>query len=156
MKKVHLTQKGYEKLTEECEYLKKVKRKEITKALEHARSLGDLKENAEYHTAKEAAARNEAKIAELEEKLSRVEIIDEVKIDAHKVYIGAKVVLLDLETGEEIEYNLVSAEEASPAEGLISVVSPVGKALLGHAVGDTVTIPVPAGELKYKITKISR
>ena len=156
MKKIHLTQKGYEKLVEELDHLKRVKRKEISQALAHARALGDLKENAEFHAAKEAATRNEARIGELEEKLTRVEVIDDVKIDASKVYIGAKVMLLDLESDEKIEYTLVSAEEANPVEDFISVDSPVGKSLLGHSVGDKITITVPAGDLNYKITQISR
>ncbi len=156
MKKIHLTKEGYEKLAKELEYLKTVKRKEFSQALAHARSLGDLKENAEFHAAKEATRANETRIGDLEEKLTRIELIDETKIDSSKVYIGAKVTLLDLESEEKIEYTLVSADEANPTEDLISVVSPVGKALLGHAVGDKITITVPAGKLRYKITKISR
>ena len=156
MERVHLTREGYEKLTEEFEQLKRIKRREISKAIEHARSLGDLKENAEYHAAKDAMANNEKRIRELEDKLSRAEIIDDAEIDDTKAYIGAKVTLVDLETGEEVEYKLVSSDESNPPEGLISTTSPVGQALLGHEVGDEVTISVPAGDLKYKITKISR
>ncbi len=153
---IHLTRAGYEKLIEELEHIKKVKRKEITEALAHARSLGDLKENAEYHAAKEAMSYNEARIRELEDKLSRVEIIDDTKMDPSKAYIGAKVTLIDLETDDEIEYTLVSQDEANATEGLISTTSPVGQALLGHKVGDEISITVPAGDLSYKITKISR
>ncbi len=108
MKRVYLTRKGYERLVEELEYLKKTKRKEISKAIEHARSLGDLKENAEYHSAKEAMANNEKRVAELEDKLSRVEIIDETAVDSDKAYIGSKVKLVDLETDEEVEYTLLA------------------------------------------------
>tara|TARA_B100000315_G_C14552411_1_gene576508 strand:- start:764 stop:1234 length:471 start_codon:yes stop_codon:yes gene_type:complete len=156
MDMIHLTRAGYEKLIEELEHIKKVKRKEITEALAHARSLGDLKENAEYHAAKEAMSYNEARIRELEDKLSRVEIIDDTKMDPSKAYIGAKVTLIDLETDDEIEYTLVSQDEANATEGLISTTSPVGQALLGHKVGDEISITVPAGDLSYKITKISR
>ncbi len=156
MERVYLTRGGYEKLIEELENSKKVKRKEISAALEHARSLGDLKENAEYHAAKDAMATNEAKIRELDDKLSRVEIIDDSKIDTDKAYIGAKVIIFDLDTEDEIEYKLVGQEEANAVEGLISVISPVGKALLGHKVGDIVGVDVPAGTLEYKIIKISR
>ena len=156
MEKVHLTRKGYEKLIHELEHLKNVKRKEITASIEHARSLGDLKENAEYHAAKDAIARNEAKIRTLEDKLSRVDIIDDMDIDRDKAYIGAKVTLLDLDTEEEIEYSLVGSDEANAIEGLISTTSPVGESLLGHRVDDLVEIEVPAGTLKYKIIKISR
>jgi len=156
MERVHLTREGYERLAEELEHLKNVKRKEITQAIEQARSLGDLKENAEYHTAKEAMASNEAKINELEDKLSRVEIIDETKMATDKAYIGAKLKLLDLETNEEFQYMLVDSDEADPLEGLISISSPVGKALLGRKENDVVQIEVPAGALNYKIIKISR
>ena len=156
MKRVHLTREGYEKMVEELEYLKQVKRREISKAIEHARSLGDLKENAEYHSAKEAMALNEKKVHELEDKLSRVDIIDEKKIDASKAYIGAKLTLLDLDTDEKIEYTLVGQDEANALEGLISITSPVGKALLGHKVDDVIEIEVPAGTLSYRIVKISR
>jgi transcription elongation factor GreA len=156
MKRVHLTREGYEKLAQELEHLKKVKRREISKSIEHARSLGDLRENAEYHAAKEAMAKNEARINDLEDKLSRAEIIDDTEIDSSKAYIGATVTLVDLESGDEVAYTLVSSDEANPAEGLISTTSPVGKALLGHGLGDEVTISVPAGDLKYKITKITR
>ena len=156
MERVYLTRAGYEKLIEELEYLKKVKRKEISAAIEHARSLGDLKENAEYHSAKDALAANEARVLELDDKLSRVEIIEDNKIDIDKAYIGAKLKLLDLDTDNEIEYTLVGQEEANAIKGLISVVSPVGKALLGHQEGDIVKVDVPAGTLEYKIIKISR
>jgi len=156
MERVYLTRAGYEKLIEELEHLKTVKRKEISAAIEHARSLGDLKENAEYHSAKDAMARSEARVSELEDKLSRVEIIEDNNIDADTAYIGAKLKLLDLDSDDEIEYTLVGQEEANAIEGLISVTSPVGKALLGHKEGDIVKIDVPAGVLEYKVIKISR
>lgn len=156
MDRVYLTRAGYEKMVEDLELLKTVKRKEISAAIEHARSLGDLKENAEYHSAKDAMAKNESRVLELEDKLSRVEIIEDNQIDAGKAYIGAKLKLLDLDTDDEIEYTLVGQEEANPIEGLISIKSPVGKTLLGHQEGDIVKISVPAGDLEYKIIKISR
>jgi len=156
MERVHLTREGYEKLIHDLEYLKKIKRKEISKAIEHARSLGDLRENAEYHAAKEAMANNEKKINELEEKLSRAEIIDRSKLSTDKAYLGTKLKILDLDTKEEIEYLLVGQDEADPLSGLISITSPVGKALLGHKEGDELSVDVPAGILRYKIIKISR
>jgi transcription elongation factor GreA len=156
MERVHLTREGYEKLIHDLEYLKKIKRKEISKAIEHARSLGDLRENAEYHAAKEAMANNEKKIHELEEKLSRAEIIDRSKLSTDKAYLGTKLKILDLDTKEEIEYLLVGQDEADPLSGLISITSPVGKALLGHKEGDELSVDVPAGILRYKIIKISR
>jgi len=156
MERVYLTRDGYEKLVEELEYLKRVKRKEISATIEHARSLGDLKENAEYHSAKSALAANETRVLELEDKLSRVEIVEYSEIDADKAYIGAKLKLLDLDTDDEVEYTLVGQEEANAIEGLISVTSPVGKALLGHKEGEVIKIDVPAGTLEYKIIKVSR
>lgn len=156
MERVYLTREGYEKLIEELEFLKKVKRKEITSAIAHARSLGDLKENAEYHAAKEAMANNEKKVRELEDKLSRVEIIEEGSIDPNKAFIGSQVTLLDLDTDAEVNYKLVGQDEADPLNDFISVTSPVGKAILGHAIGDLIEIDVPAGILKYKLIKISR
>ena len=156
MERVYLTREGYDRLVTELENLKNVKRKEITAALEHARSLGDLKENAEYHAAKDAIANNEKRVRELEDKLSRAEIIEDNQIQSDKAYIGAKLKLIDLDTQEELEYTLVGTDEADALRGLISVTSPVGKALLGHGQGETVTVQVPAGDLNYKIIKISR
>jgi transcription elongation factor GreA len=156
MRRVYLTREGYEKLRKELEYLKNVKRREISKTLEYARSLGDLKENAEYQAAKEAQALNEKKIQELEQKLASAEIIDDMDIARDEVRIGAKVKLMDLDTQEEEEYTLVSPEEADPSQGLISVYSPIGKALLGHKKGDVLEIKVPAGTLRYKILDITR
>lgn len=156
MGRIYLSREGYEKLRKELEYLKQVKRKEISKALEYARSLGDLKENAEYQAAKEAQALNEKKIQELEEKLASAELIESLDISDREIRIGTKVKLLDLESGEEIEYQLVSPEESNPSEGLISVHSPIGRSLLGHHKDEIVEVKVPAGILKYKIISIWR
>ncbi|MDD5069508.1 MAG: transcription elongation factor GreA [Candidatus Omnitrophica bacterium] len=156
MERVYLTQEGYEKLTEELEFLKNVKRREFSSAIEQARALGDLKENAEYHAAKEALAHNEARVHELEDKLSRVEIIDSAGVDADKAFLGAKLLIVDLDTNDEERYLLVGPDEADPLEGMISVTSPVGKALLGHSVGEEIEIDVPAGKLRYKIKEITR
>jgi transcription elongation factor GreA len=154
MERVHLTQEGYERLSNQLDHLKQKKRKEISETIEHARSLGDLKENAEYHAAKEAMAENERKIRELEDKLSRAEIIDTKNIDTGKAYLGAKVKLKDLGSGEEVFYKLVGQDEADPIEDLISISSPVGKSLLGRKKGDTVEVEAPVGVLKYEIVEI--
>ena len=153
---VTLTREGYEKMRKELDYLKKTKRREISKQLEHARSLGDLRENAEYDSAKQAQALLEKRIAELEDSLSRAKILDDEKIDKNKVYLGASITLKDLDSGEEVIYILVNKEEADIAQNKISLASPVGKSILGHALNDIIEIEVPAGTLKYKITKISR
>jgi transcription elongation factor GreA len=154
MERTYLTREGYEKLMHELEYLKLVKRKELSAAVEHARLLGDLKENAEYDAAKEALAFNEKRIHELENKLSTAEIIEN-KESASAVCLGVKVKIVDMDSNEEVEYNMVGPDEADPVNGFISISSPVGKALLGHKENDTVEINIPAGILKYKIVKIS-
>jgi transcription elongation factor GreA len=156
MERIYLTRQGYERLSHELQHLKKVRRKEIAKALEHARQLGDLRENADYSAAKEAFSFNEARIQELEERLSRAEIIESLDTCQETVRIGCKVKILDLTSNEEIEYSLVGPDEASPADGFISIISPVGKAILGHKENDIVEVSIPAGALKYKILKIFR
>jgi transcription elongation factor GreA len=153
---IYLTREGYEKLKGELEHLEKVKRREISKAIAHARSLGDLSENAEYDSAKNEQARCEAKIAQLNAKLSRARLIDIDSIPNDQVFIGAKVLLLDMDTEEQFEYMLVSKEEADYDAGKISLESPVGKSILQRKVDDIVEIKVPAGVLKYKILKIGR
>jgi transcription elongation factor GreA len=153
---MHMTREGYEKLREKLNYLVKVRRKEIAKQLEHARGFGDLSENAEYETAKQEQALNEAKVSELVGYLSSASIIDDLDIARDKAYIGAKVKLFDLKEDEELEYMLVSEAEADFLENKISVTSPVGKALLGKMENDEVEIQVPAGVLRYKILQISR
>lgn len=153
---VYLTRDGYEKLRRELENLQNIKRKELSKAIGEARAHGDLSENAEYTYAKEAQGLNEKRIAELEDKLSRAKLIDESAMSSDEILIGARVILKDLDSGEELKYVLVSEEEADYASGKISVASPVGEALISHKVNDTVKIKVPAGTLRYKIIKISR
>ena len=152
----HLTPEGYEKLRKELEYLKTVKRKELSKAIGEARAHGDISENAEYDAAKEAQGLNEKKVSELQHVLGTAQILDNENISADEVLIGATVKLKDIKSGEELEYMLVSEEEADYALSKISVSSPVGSGLLNHKEKDVVEIKVPAGTLKYKILKISR
>ena len=153
---VYLTRPGYEKLKAEVEYLEKVKRREITKAIEHARSLGDLGENAEYDSAKNEQAHCEHKISELKDKLARVRIIDQESIPTDQVFIGAKVLIQDMDTEEQLEYTLVSKEEADYNAGKISIDSPVGRGLMQRKENEIAEIKIPAGVLRYKILKISR
>ncbi len=153
---IYLTREGYEKLREQLEYLKTVRRREISKEIGKAIAHGDISENAEYDAAKEAQGFNEKRVAELEDKLSRGRIIDDENIPSDKVYIGAKVLLKDLNSGEELEYALVSELEADYGHGKISTTSPVGKGLLGHKENETVEINIPTGISRYKILKISR
>ncbi len=153
---VYLTKEGYQRLMEELEFLKTVKRRELSKAVGEARAHGDISENAEYDAAKEAQALNERRIAELEEKLSRGRILDDENIPKDEVLIGATVKLKDLSTEEELEYTLVSELEADYAQGKISISSPVGQGLLGRKENEIAEIKTPAGTLRYKILKISR
>jgi len=156
MGEVYLTKKGYEKLSLELERLKTVRRRELSKAIGTAREHGDLSENAEYDAAKDAQAHNEKRISELEEKLSRVRIIEDQDIPHGEVLIGATVKLKDLDNQEELEYTLVSEEESDYEQNKISITSPLGMGLLSHKEGEEVAIKVPAGILRYKIIKISR
>lgn len=153
---LYLSRDGHRKMKEQLDYLVKVKRKECTAAIEHARGFGDLRENAEYNAAKEAQALNEIKIRELSEKLSNVRIIDDMDIATDKAYIGATVRLVDLKNQDELEYTLVSESEADFLENKISIGSPIGKGLLGKAEGEEVAIQVPAGVLNYRVVKIYR
>ena len=141
---------------EELDFLKHSRRRQLSKAVGEARSHGDISENAEYDAAKEAQALNEKKIAELQEKLSGARIIEHEDIPADEVFIGARVKLKDLDSGEELEYTLVSAMEADFSAGRISVTSPVGQGLLRHKVNDEVQIKIPAGVLRYRIVGIAR
>ncbi len=152
----YLTPDGYEKLRKELEQLKTVKRKALSKAIGEARAHGDISENAEYEAAKEAQGLNEKKISELEATLSGAQILDNENISKDEVLIGATVKLKDVKSGEELEYMLVSEDEADYSQNKISVTSLVGSGLLNHKKGDTVEIRVPAGVLKYKVLNISR
>ncbi|MCX7661211.1 MAG: transcription elongation factor GreA [Candidatus Omnitrophica bacterium] len=156
MGEIYLTKEGYKKLLEELNYLKTVKRREISKAIEEARAHGDISENAEYESAKEAQALNEKRIAELEAKLSQAQIIEDENLPKDQVVIGSTVKLKNLDTEEEIEYTLVSELEADFEQRKISVNSPVGRKLLGHKEGEIVEVQVPVGILRYKILKISK
>lgn len=153
---LYLTMAGHEKLIKELEYLKGVRRRELSEAIAQARAHGDISENAEYDAAKDAQGMNEKRVAELEMKLSNARIIDYEDIPKDQALLGARVKIRDLKTQEEFEYTLVSELESDFDQGMISVSSPVGQALLGHKENETIEINVPAGILKYKILKISR
>jgi len=156
MSEHYLTKAGYEKLTEELEYLKTVKRRQLSRAIGEARAHGDISENAEYDAAREAQGMNEKMILELEDKLAGAQIIDESNMAKDEVLIGATVGLKDLDSGEELVYTLVSELESDYSQNKISISSPVGAALLNHKVNQIVEIAIPAGTLRYKIVNISR
>ncbi len=154
--KAYLSPEGYEKLRKKLKFLKTVRRRELSKAIGEAREHGDISENAEYDAAKEAQGLNEKRVAELEEKLSNAQILDDTNMPKDEALIGATVKLKDLNSKEVFQYTLVSELEADFSQGKISVTSPVGKGLLGHKINEIVKIEVPAGILEYKILKISR
>jgi transcription elongation factor GreA len=155
-KPITLTKEGYNELMEKLTYLKGPKRMEIADALDKARSLGDLSENAEYDAAKNEQAHMERQINELEDVLTRARIMDDTHMAKDEALVGAFVMLRDLADGEEFEYMLVSGEEADFEKNKISVESPVGRALLGHKVGDQVDITAPAAVMRYEIIGIRR
>ena len=151
-----LTQEGYDKLEEEVEFLKTVRRKEVAERIKIAISFGDLSENAEYDEAKNEQAQVEERIMKLENMIRKAVIIDESQIDVNVVTIGSIVKVNDVEFDEEVEYTIVGSAEADPYDGKISNESPVGKALLGRTVGDEVDVQVPDGTAKFKILEIRR
>ena len=151
----YLSRKGYEKLHKDLEDLKK-KRPIIAKQIQEAREKGDLKENAEYHAAKEDSAHNERRIQEIEGKLSGARILeDQGDLPTDKAYIGATVAVKD-DSGEPMTFTLVDPAESDPTNGLISITSPIGQALLGQPVGAKVKVPVGKDGYHLRITKISR
>lgn len=156
MSKVYLTREGFEKLAEELNNLQTKKRREVADQLEFARSLGDLRENSEYETAKEAKRQLEARIASLEMKLSQAVIVDPNDLPEGKAYLGSKLEIKNIESGDIFTYTLVAQDEADFSTGKISVTSPLGKGLLGKEENEIAQIQVPAGLLKLQILKISR
>ena len=155
-KAIKVTDDGLKKLQDELEYLKTEGRKDIAEKIKVARGYGDLSENSEYDDAKNEQAKIEARIVELEAMLKNVEIIKDIKGAAKTVVVGVKVKVYDEEFDEEEEYHVVGSTEADPVSNKISDESPVGRALLGHKVGDVVTVEAPAGDIKLKIIKISK
>lgn len=156
MSEVYLSRDGYAKLKDELKVLKEKERPEVRQSLQRAREFGDLSENAEYAAAKERLMFLEQRINKLEDTLSRATLIENEAIPEDKVYIGATVELEDLKKKRELTYMLVAPEESDFEAGKISTTSPIGKGLLGHSEGEEVEIQVPAGQLHYRIVKISR
>jgi transcription elongation factor GreA len=152
----YLTKEGLQKLKDEIHHLKTVERPRISQQIAEARDKGDLSENAEYDAAKEAQGMLEAKIAKLDTVLANARLIDEDHIDTSKVFILSKVKIRNLKTQTEMSYTLVAENEANLAEKKISVDSPIGKGLLGKAVGDVAEVQVPAGLIPFEILSISR
>lgn len=153
---VYLSKEGRLKLEAELKRLKYEERPRVVAEIKRTRELGDLSENAEYHAAKEAQKHLERKIAEIEDKMSRIISVDMDAIPTDKVYLFAKVRIKDHRDGEEVVYTIAPPEETDIDNDVISVKSPIGAGLLGKAVGDIVEIKVPAGTLKYEILEIFR
>ena len=154
MEKVPMTQGGYDRLQEELKTLRTVERPAIIQAIAAAREHGDLSENAEYHAARERQSFVEGRISELEDKISRAQIIDVSRLDGDMVKFGATVTVVDEETDEESTYQIVGELEADIASGLLSVTSPMARAIIGKSVGDSVEVSTPRGVKDYEIAKV--
>ena len=155
MEKIPMTKKGHEAVQEELKNLKQVERPAIIAAIEEARAHGDLSENAEYHAAKEKQSFIEGRILELEDAVSRAQVIDVTALSGDKVVFGATVDLFDEDTEKEITYQIVGTYEAELEKGRISVLSPLARALIGKSVGDTADVASPNGGKSYEILKVS-
>ncbi|AKD37587.1 transcription elongation factor GreA [Pasteurella multocida subsp. multocida OH4807] len=155
MKHIPMTVRGAEQLRQELDFLKNTRRPEIIKAIAEAREHGDLKENAEYHAAREQQGFCEGRIQEIEAKLSNSQIIDVTKIPNNgKVIFGATVILFNVDTEEEVRYQIVGDDEANIKEGLISVNSPIARGLVGKEVDDVVAIQTPGGKVEFEIIEV--
>ncbi len=153
--KIPLTRQGAEKLREELQRLKTVERPRVIQAIAEARAHGDLKENAEYHAAREQQSFIEGRIKELESKLSHAQIIDVTQIEnTGKVIFGATVVLADEDSGEEVTYRIVGEDEADIKAGLISVASPIARALIGKEEGEVAVVQAPGGQRTFEIVEV--
>ena len=152
--KIPMTKKGFEALRAELDRLYKQDRPQVIQAIGEAREHGDLRENAEYSAAKERQGFIEARIGEIKYKLREAQIIEPPEGSSETVIFGSTVRIADLQSGEEKQYTLVGQEEADIKKGLISVHSPIGRALIGHKVGETVEVQRPAGQIEYEIQQI--
>lgn len=153
---VMLTEEGFEKLENELEYLETEKRREVAKRIKVAREFGDISENSEYDDAKNEQAFVEGRIQEIKNMLSDAHVVKDEEVTDEKVNLGTTVMLNDLDNDEKISYTLVGSAEADPLNYKISNESPIGKAILGHAIGDQVKVETPAGEVNYEIISIKK
>jgi transcription elongation factor GreA len=154
MEKVPMTAGGYQDLVDEVKTLKSVERPRIIRAIEEARAHGDLSENAEYHAAKEAQGWNETRISDLEDKISRADVIDVSKLSGDTVKFGAKVTLIDEDTEAKVAYQIVGDAEADVKKGRISISSPMARAIIGKRKGDSVEVATPGGGKSYEIDQV--
>ncbi len=152
--KVPMTAQGYQRIEEELKHLKNVERHAIIKAIAEAREHGDLKENAEYHAARERQSFVEGRILDLDDKIGRAEIIDVSKLSGTTVLFGATIVVIDENTEEEMTYQIVGDEESDIKKGFLSISSPLARALIGKKMGESVEVNTPKGLKNYEITKV--
>ena len=155
MQKEPMLKETYNKLSQELEQLKTVERAAIAKVIDEARELGDLKENAEYHAAKDKQGLMEARIAELTDIVGRAQVVDPSTLPHTRVSFGSTVHLVDQNTDEEVSYTVVGGTESNPTKGLISIQSPMARALIGKEEGDEVSLVLPGGKKTYDIEEIS-
>ncbi len=154
MERVPMTTEGFATLEAELQRLKSQERPRIIQAIAEARAHGDLSENAEYHSAKEAQGMNEARVADMEDKLSRADVIDTSKLSGTTIKFGATVTLVDEDTEEKVKYRIVGDMEASVKDGKISISSPIARALIGKAKGETAEVTTPKGSRSYEVLKV--
>lgn len=154
MERVPITKEGYEALKKELEYIKRVERPKNIQAMEEARSHGDISENAEFEAAKDRQAFIEGRVGELEYKLSVADIIDPETLPKDRVVFSSSVVLENIDTGENVTYQLVGPDESNIAKGRISVLSPLGKAMIGKKPGDEIILQTPGGQRTYELVDI--
>ncbi len=153
--KVPMTVEGHADLEKELQHRKTVERPRIIQAIAEARAHGDLSENAEYHAAKESQGLNEARVSDLEDKISRADVIDVTQLKGERVIFGATVELIDEDTEDEVSYKIVGEYEADVKSGKISITSPIARALVGKVVGDVAEVRTPGGIRSYEILKVA-
>lgn len=153
--RIPISRAGYQKLREELNRLERIERPDVVRAIEEARQHGDLSENAEYHAAKDRQGMIEGRILELKDKIARAEVIDCTKVSCSSAVFGTVVTLLDMETEEQMTYQLLGPEEADVKKGSISVLSPLGRSLLGKTVGDDVMAKTPGGLREFEVMDIT-
>lgn len=154
LERVPMTREGYDALEKELQRLKSKERPRIINAIAEARAHGDLSENAEYHSAKEAQGMNEAKVSQLEDQLSRADVLEPKDMSGDSVKFGATVTLDDIDTEEKVTYKIVGELEASVKDGKISIASPIARALIGKSVGDDVEVTTPKGHKSYEVLNV--
>jgi transcription elongation factor GreA len=155
MTKIPMTAEGFNRLEEELKHLRSIERPAVIRAIAEAREHGDLSENAEYHAARERQSFIEGRVAELEDKISRAEVIDVSRLSGKEVKFGATVTLLDEDTEEKASYQIVGQDESDIAAKRLSISSPLARALIGKHVGDTIEVTTPGGSKSYEITKVA-